>query len=134
MAIDALIGTCNGSHSMINKIISVFGAVRCEEQCVAQKRRSAGICGWFAAAAMMGTLPAYSHSGQFNYDSNNHVFSSSGSADHFSNDKQWQKTEICAGHEGDPAAAPEIDPGSALSGLTLLMGALAVLRGRRAKN
>jgi len=30
-------------------------------------------------------------------------------------------------------AAPEIDPASALSGLTLLLGALAVARGRRAK-
>jgi len=30
--------------------------------------------------------------------------------------------------------APEIDPASALSGLTLLAGALAVLRGRRSKN
>jgi hypothetical protein len=30
-------------------------------------------------------------------------------------------------------AAPEIDPASALSGLTLLGGALMMLRGRRAK-
>jgi hypothetical protein len=29
-------------------------------------------------------------------------------------------------------AAPEIDPASALSALTLLLGSLAVLRGRRA--
>ena len=29
--------------------------------------------------------------------------------------------------------APEIDPASALSGLTLLLGSLAVVRGRRAK-
>ncbi len=32
-----------------------------------------------------------------------------------------------------PVRAPEIDPASALSGLTLLLGALAVARGRRAK-
>jgi hypothetical protein len=32
------------------------------------------------------------------------------------------------------AAVPEIDPASALSGLTLLAGALAVLRGRRVKH
>lgn len=32
-----------------------------------------------------------------------------------------------------PAAAPEIDPASAFSGLTLLLGGLAVVRGRRAK-
>lgn len=30
-----------------------------------------------------------------------------------------------------PVNAPEIDPASAISGLTLLAGALAVLRGRR---
>ena len=30
-----------------------------------------------------------------------------------------------------PLAAPEIDPGSALSGMTLLLGGLAVVRGRR---
>jgi hypothetical protein len=32
-----------------------------------------------------------------------------------------------------PLPAPEIDPASALSGLTLLLGGLAVVRGRRAK-
>ncbi len=31
-----------------------------------------------------------------------------------------------------PVAAPEIDPASAVSGLTLLLGGLAVYRGRRA--
>ena len=31
------------------------------------------------------------------------------------------------------AAAPEIDPAGALSGLTLLLGGLAVVRGSRAK-
>lgn len=30
------------------------------------------------------------------------------------------------------ASAPEIDPASAMSGLTLLIGGLAVIRGRRA--
>jgi hypothetical protein len=30
------------------------------------------------------------------------------------------------------ASAPEIDPASAMSGLTLLLGGLAVIRGRRA--
>jgi hypothetical protein len=33
--------------------------------------------------------------------------------------------------DGTAAAAPEIDPGSALGGLTLLLGGLAVMRGRR---
>jgi hypothetical protein len=32
-----------------------------------------------------------------------------------------------------PLRAPEIDPASALSGLTLLLGGLAILRGRRAR-
>jgi LPXTG-motif cell wall-anchored protein len=35
-------------------------------------------------------------------------------------------------HRG-PVSAPEIDPASALSGLTLLVGGLAVVRGRRKK-
>ena len=30
-------------------------------------------------------------------------------------------------------SAPEIDPASAISGMTLLLGSLSVLRGRRAK-
>lgn len=34
---------------------------------------------------------------------------------------------------GHPSAAPEIDPASAGSALTLLAGGLAVIRGRRAK-
>jgi hypothetical protein len=34
---------------------------------------------------------------------------------------------------GGPAVAPEIDPASALSGLTLALGGLAVLRARRFK-
>ena len=33
----------------------------------------------------------------------------------------------------DVVKAPEIDPASAMAGLTLLAGGLAVLRGRRAK-
>jgi hypothetical protein len=32
-----------------------------------------------------------------------------------------------------PAAAPEIDPASAIAGLTLVTGCLAILRGRRSK-
>lgn len=37
-------------------------------------------------------------------------------------------------HKGEPHSvqAPELDPGSIASGLTLLAGALVVLRGRRA--
>jgi hypothetical protein len=34
---------------------------------------------------------------------------------------------------GKPVAAPEIDPASAMSGVSLLIGGLAVLRGRRKK-
>jgi hypothetical protein len=37
------------------------------------------------------------------------------------------------GHGGKPAQAPEIDPASAMGGLTLLVGGLAVLRGRSKK-
>jgi hypothetical protein len=33
----------------------------------------------------------------------------------------------------DPVKAPEIDPSSAMAGLTLMLGGLAVLRGRRSK-
>jgi hypothetical protein len=33
---------------------------------------------------------------------------------------------------GSPPAAPEIDPASAVAGFTLLLGSLAVFRGRRA--
>jgi hypothetical protein len=42
---------------------------------------------------------------------------------------------ICGnpGHGGKPVKAPEIDPAAAMSGLTLLAGGLAVLRGRRQK-
>jgi len=38
------------------------------------------------------------------------------------------------GNERDSVRAPEIDPASMISGLTLLAGALVVLRGRRAAN
>jgi len=37
------------------------------------------------------------------------------------------------GKPGKPAAAPEIDPASAMAGLTLMAGGLLVLRGRRSK-
>jgi hypothetical protein len=36
-------------------------------------------------------------------------------------------------HHPQPVKAPEIDPSSAMAGLTLMLGGLAVLRGRRAK-
>jgi len=37
------------------------------------------------------------------------------------------------GPSGPPARAPEIDPAGALSGLSLLVGGLAVVRGRKKK-
>jgi hypothetical protein len=41
-------------------------------------------------------------------------------------------------HHGGPPPwcfkAPEIDPGSAMAGLSMLAGSLAVIRGRRSKN
>jgi len=36
-------------------------------------------------------------------------------------------------HSGSPATAPEIDPTSALGAITLLVGGLAVIRGRKSK-
>ena len=36
-------------------------------------------------------------------------------------------------HGGKPVKAPEVDPASAMGGLTLLVGGLAVLRGRSVK-
>jgi len=40
----------------------------------------------------------------------------------------------CTHGGGGTVSAPEIDPASAMAGLTLLMGGLAVLRGRRLNN
>jgi hypothetical protein len=37
-------------------------------------------------------------------------------------------------HDRPPVKAPEIDPASAMAGLTMLAGGLAVLRGRRRIN
>ena len=48
--------------------------------------------------------------------------------------KQGQVTNSCGVIGGGPTATPEIDPASAMAGLTLLLGGLAVLRGRRAGN
>src|ERR1700684_1038423 len=39
--------------------------------------------------------------------------------------------EICPPPHSGPVQAPEIDPASAAAGLTMLLGGLAVLRGRR---
>ena len=39
--------------------------------------------------------------------------------------------EFCTSPPSDPVRAPEIDPSSAMAGLSLLAGGLAVLRGRR---
>lgn len=44
----------------------------------------------------------------------------------------WQ-ARARAGWASSPTATPEIDPASAMAGLTLLAGGLAVLRGRRLK-
>ena len=51
----------------------------------------------------------------------------------------WNDHWAWNGHSGhqDPgpvAAAPELDPATALSGLTLLLGGLAVVRGRRQRS
>ena len=52
---------------------------------------------------------------------------------HFSHDG-WANNHRQDGRDHDssaPVAAPEIDPASASTALTLLMGGLAVVRGRR---
>lgn len=41
---------------------------------------------------------------------------------------------VCSSSNPSPVKAPEIDPASALAGLTMLAGGLAVLRGRRRVN
>jgi hypothetical protein len=42
--------------------------------------------------------------------------------------------DFCAPSEKhEPVKAPEIDPSSAIAGLTLMLGGVAVLRGRRSK-
>jgi hypothetical protein len=42
--------------------------------------------------------------------------------------------EVCTkDHPSHPVRAPEIDAASAAAGLTLMIGGLAVLRGRRSK-
>jgi len=41
---------------------------------------------------------------------------------------------ICPPSNPPPVQAPEIDPASAMAGLTMLAGGLAVLRGRRRIN
>jgi len=44
---------------------------------------------------------------------------------------KWYPVEECV--KKHITKAPEIDPASAMAGLTLMVGALAVLRGRRTK-
>lgn len=43
---------------------------------------------------------------------------------------EWE----CTQSSGGVITAPEIDPASTIAALTLMLGSLAVLRGRRAKN
>lgn len=45
----------------------------------------------------------------------------------------WFTIDICTpvDHHTSPASAPEIDPASAMSALTLVLGGLAVIRSRR---
>ena len=45
----------------------------------------------------------------------------------------WNRFLCPAGPKPGTVSAPEIDPASAMAGLTLLAGGLAVLRGRRKK-
>lgn len=57
------------------------------------------------------------------------------SASHSDDDCKILWFSFCHTDKNDDSVvkAPEIDPASAMAGLTLLMGGLAVLRGRRGK-
>ena len=57
------------------------------------------------------------------------VASTAYARDHKDDDDQGDKDQ----DHHTPTAAPEIDPGTALSGLTMLAGGLAVIRGRKAR-
>jgi hypothetical protein len=48
----------------------------------------------------------------------------------------WFTFDVCSpdGGKGNVAAAPEMDPASAMAGLTLVLGGLAVIGGRRYRN
>jgi LPXTG-motif cell wall-anchored protein len=60
------------------------------------------------------------------------VASAAGSSDRCSN---WVLFNFCfPSRSPSPVKAPEIDPASAMAGLTMLAGGLAVLRGRRRKS
>jgi len=63
------------------------------------------------------------------------VFSIQGGADggSFTAFNDLADTKFSVSVTGTTMAAPEIDPASAMSALTLLLGSLAVLRGRRAQ-
>jgi hypothetical protein len=49
-------------------------------------------------------------------------------------DARFDKDRLCKIGKIETIAASEIDPTSAMAGLTLLVGGLVVLRGRRTKN
>lgn len=57
---------------------------------------------------------------------------SAGQKDKDKDDHGWGQDQH-EGWNGKPVKAPEIDPASAASGLTLLLCGLAVMRGRREK-
>jgi LPXTG-motif cell wall-anchored protein len=50
------------------------------------------------------------------------------------NNLQFLWLDFCPATAKVTVRAPEIDPASAMAGLTMLAGGLAVLRGRRRKN
>lgn len=69
-------------------------------------------------------LCAGANAGDDKHDSDNYGFNN------FDQHHDFDKHDK-DGWGGRPVAAPEIDPASALSGLTLLGAGLAVIRGRR---
>jgi hypothetical protein len=60
------------------------------------------------------------------------VASANGGWDRFQGKQDGYTNEVSWNHDvAGVAAAPEMDPASALSALTLLVGGVAVMRGRR---
>jgi len=54
-----------------------------------------------------------------------------GSGGHCTHFLFWEICDHAGGPGGPPVGAPEVDPASAISALTLLAGSLVVLRSRR---
>jgi hypothetical protein len=74
------------------------------------------------------SLCAMANAGNDRHDND---FNNFGQHNDYNQGKDWN--DRGGDWRGHPIGAPEIDPASALSGLTLLGAGLAVIRGRRTK-